>query len=172
MRYLCLLIALGAMSVDVCADALPPAVRPLDAWAAESLARATQRSALVRELLATIASGHVVVHVETAAVMPAGLGGMTRFVSTSHGFRYLRITLLRGLEPRERATMLGHELQHASEIAESSASDQDGVRRLFEDLNGVAHSHRVSFETRAAVIAERQVSLELRSRSVPYRPSQ
>lgn len=167
MRYWCLFFALCAMSVDVYADDRPPAVRPLDAWAAESLARATGRSALVRSLIATIDSEHVVVHVETAAVMPDGLGGVTRLVGNSHGFRYLRITLLRGLEPRERATMLGHELQHACEIAASGAADQEAVRRLFENLNGLAHGHRVSFETRAAVIAERQVSLELRGSRLP-----
>jgi hypothetical protein len=113
-----------------------------------------------------------VVHVETTVVMPSGLGGMTRFVAASHGYRYLRITLLRGLEARERATMLGHELQHACEIAESSASDVDAVRRLFEDLSGKAHGRHVSFETRAAVLAERRVALELRSRSLSYSPSQ
>ena len=172
MRYWCLFFALCAMSVEVYAEGREPAVRPLDAWAEESIARASGRSALVRDLIATLEENHVVVHVETSAVMPEGLGGMTRFVTASHGFRYLRITLLRRLETRERAAMLGHELQHAREIAESGADDQKAVQRLFEDLNGQAHGHRISFETKAAVIAERQVSIELRSRSVSYRPSQ
>ena len=164
MRYLCVFIALGAMSVNVYAEG-PSAVRPIDPWAGETLDRATRGSAFVRQLVAVIENENVIVHVVTAMVMPPGLGGMTQFVTAGNGYRYLRVTLLRSLDPQERATLLGHELQHACEIAASGAADHDAVRRLFEDLSGRTHGRDLLFETKAAMMAERRVLRELRGRS-------
>ena len=167
MRYLCILIALSAMSLDVYAESSEPAVRPLDAWADETLARATQRSAVVRALVAEIQAANVIVHIETAQTMPNGVAGYTRFVAAGNGYRYVRVTLTRTLPPQYRAAILGHELQHVWEIAASGAADADGVRQLFERV-GTRNSDRPgSFETLEAVVVERRVSKELRGPRLP-----
>jgi hypothetical protein len=97
-------------------------VRAVDAWAAETLDRAQSRSAIVRSLLRELEGSDVIVHVRTASRLPHALAGMTRFVSRTGGYRYLRIDLDRALLPDARAAILGHELQHACEIARSGAA--------------------------------------------------
>ena len=162
MKYWCIVLAAVSLSPTLAAD--EPRLRPLDPWAAESFERVIERSALARELTGRIASSDLVVYIETLTVMPTDLGGTTRFITSAGGYRYVRISLRRELEANERAAILGHELQHACELADSTAGDLPAVRRLYEEFG-----HRVSrreelFETRAALLAGQRVWLELRSR--------
>lgn len=90
--------------------------------------------------------------------MPAGIGGMTRFVTSRGGYRYLRITLGSSMTLRVRSAILGHELKHACEVAESSASDPESMRQLFENQG---HRFGQYFETMAAIQIERDVRMEL-----------
>ena len=89
---------------------------------------------------------------------------MTRFVTSAGGNRYVRISLLRSLEATERAAVLGHELYHASELADSTAYDLPAVRRLWEGLGQRISGREELYETRAALLAGQRVWLELRSR--------
>lgn len=109
-------------------------------------------------------------HIETRTLMPTGIGGMTRFVTSRGGYRYLRITLSSELTLRVRSAILGHELQHACEVADSSAADVEGMRELFEH-----EGHRAGdyFETKAAIQTERTVWAELgANRSLRLRSGQ
>ena len=56
--------------------------------------------------------------------------------------------------------ILGHELQHACEVAESGADNVDQVRQLFERAGERNGSF---YETRAALDTERHVRMELLS---------
>ena len=164
MKYWCLLIALVATTPSVYADSvLTP--RPLDPWADESFDRGLTHSALVRELVATLEASNVVVHIETSTQMPFGIGGLTKFVTSQHGYRYVRIIVARDLSPYDRAAVLGHELQHACEIARSTADTEGAVRTLFERLGHADSKQPNYFETEAAVLAGRQVSRELRHKA-------
>lgn len=133
-------------------------LRPLDPTAAATFARALEGSAIVRGLVERLESSNVIVHIETAAHMPDGIGGMTRFVTSRGGYRYLRITLGPGMTPRGRSAILAHELKHACEVADSTASDVESMRELFEK-----EGHRAGqyFETMAAMRIERDVRVEL-----------
>ena len=139
-------------------------MRPLDPWATESFERVIDRSALARELTGRLEASDLVVYIETLTMMPADLGGMTRFMTSAGGYRYVRISLRREIDATERAAILGHELQHACELADSTASDVPGVRRLYESLGQRVNRGEEAFETRAAVLAGQRVWLELRSR--------
>ena len=162
MKYLCLSLVVLSLNPVLAAD--ERRVRPLDPWATESFERVIQRSALARELTGRLESSDLVVYIETLTVMPPDLGATTRFMTSAGGYRYVRISLRRGMAATERATILGHELQHACELADSTATDQQGGRRLYERLG-----HRISgseplFETREALQAGQRVGLEVRSR--------
>ena len=135
-------------------------VRPLDAWAAESFERVSARSPHARRLINRLEASGVIVHVVTAAVMPGGVAGTTRFVARRGGYRYVRVALDRQLLPDSRAAILGHELQHALEIAISDAGDHDAVRELYERI-GRRVDRREHFETAAAALAGRRVWSEL-----------
>jgi len=162
MKYLCISLVVLALNPMLAADERH--VRPLDPWATESFERVIQRSALARELTGRLESSDLVVYVETVTVMPTDIGGMTRFMISAGGYRYVRISLRRGLESTERAAILGHELQHACELADSTAADIPGVRRLYESLGRRINRGEELFETRAAVLAGQRILLEVRSR--------
>lgn len=156
MRYLSICWVLFFPSVVFAGEKLTP--RPLDPLAAETFAHALERSTTARTLVGQLESSNVIVHIESSANMPAGIGGTTRFVASRAGFRYLRITLSAGLPIRQRSAILAHELQHAWEVARSPADTVAGIKRLFDH-----EGHRAGdyYETRAAMAVERSVRLEL-----------
>ena len=157
MRYAALVVSFLLLPpVALAQGRLTP--RPLDAVAATTFAHAVEGSAIVRGLIKRLESSNVIVHLQAAAPMPAGIGGMTRFVTSRGGYRYLRITLETELSLPVRSALLGHELKHACEVADSSASDVESMRELF----GI-EGHRAGpyFETMAAIRTERRVRMEL-----------
>jgi hypothetical protein len=141
-------------------------VRAVDPIAAATLDFAMARSEIVRALIATLERSNVVVHIESSRTLPAGIGGMTRFVTSRGGFRYLRITIGADLSKSNRTAILAHELQHAYEVAASPADDLESVRQLFTDAG---HGDGEFFETPAALDAEKRVRLELRTKNLPAR---
>jgi hypothetical protein len=147
------------------ADA-PLTPRPVDPLAADTFARARRDSAIVRGLVATLESSNVIVHIESSRTMPAGICGMTRFVISRGGFRYLRITIGADLSSNSRTAILAHELQHAYEVAASPADDLESVRQLFTDAG---QRDGEFFETLAALDTEKRVRLELREKNFPAR---
>ena len=169
MRYLSIVLSLLIFpAIAVAEDKLTP--RPLDPLASDTFAHAVERSAVVRALVARLESSNVIVHIVTSLQMPGGIGGTTRFVTSRGGYRYVRITLGSDLMLRARTAILGHELQHACEVANSSATDVDGMRELFEH---VGHRAGDYFETIAAIRTEQTVRTELRaSRSLRLRSEQ
>ena len=162
MRYLSivfLLFSLFVVPFPAAAEVkLTP--RPLDAVATETFERAVSRSALVRSLVATLEGSNVIVHIVSSQSLPAGIGGTTTFITSRGGYRYVRITISNELQKGARAAILGHELKHACEVAESAADDPTEIRELFEregERNGLF------YETRAAVDTERHVRMQLQS---------
>ena len=134
--------------------------RPLDAVATETFERAVSRSALVRSLVATLEDSNVIVHIVSSQSLPAGIGGTTTFITSRGGYRYVRITISNELQKGARAAILGHELKHACELAESAADNAEAVRELFEREGKRNGSF---YETRAALDTERHVRMELHS---------
>jgi len=59
-----------------------------------------------------------------------------------------------------REAILGHELQHACEVAESGADNANAVRELFERAS---ERNGRFYETRAAIEIEKHVRMELQS---------
>ena len=137
--------------------------RPLDSLAAQTFEQALAGSPLVRDLVRQLESSNLVVHIESSRALPSGISGTMQFVASRGGYRYVRISLAVHLRRSTRAAILGHELQHACELAASDAHDVDAVRRLYEAAgHHPGHSPDV-FETRAALAVERQVRAELRT---------
>lgn len=167
MRYLSILLSvLCVPSIGFAQGKLTP--RPLDPVAAATFEVAVAGSAVVRDLVTRLEASNVIVHIESSTHMPAGLGGMTRFVTSRGGYRYLRITIGADLAPRVRSAILGHELRHACEVAASSADDHRSMRELFESAG---HRYGQYFETTAAIQTERRVFKELTApRALPAEP--
>jgi hypothetical protein len=158
MRYLSIVFLFLVPSI---ATGEPLTPRPLDPIAAETLARALSRSAVVRSLVATLEASNVIVHVVSSLQMPTGIGGTMRFVTSRGGYRYVRITIGSDMSKDTRTAILGHELQHACEVAASEADDVEGLRQMFT-REGSHDGH--FFETALAVEVERRVRLEMSAR--------
>jgi hypothetical protein len=157
MRHLSIVV-FALVLVPSFATGEPLTPRPLDPIAVEAFERAHAQSAKVRSLVATLESSNVIVHIVSTRSLPESVGGMTQFVTSRGGFRYVRITIAVGFSGAGRAVILAHELQHACEIAASGAEDVESLRRLFEKAGHRAGDY---FETRAAIEAEHLVRSEL-----------
>ena len=121
------------------------------------------RSATARALAAEIETADVIVYVETARAPGRGRA-VTRFVTTSHGVRYIRITLGPVPHPDDLAALLAHELQHVTEIARApDVVDDAGVLRLYRAI-GEERAAGNAFETAAAREVGARVRAELTQR--------
>jgi hypothetical protein len=159
MRYVTLALSLLLLPSAVAAGT-STTPRPVDPIAAAAFAEALERSEIVRSLVATLETSNVIVHIESSHAMPTGVGGMTRFITSRGGYRYVRVTFSAELWGRERIAILAHELQHACEVANSPATDMAGIRLLFEQSG---HRTGMYYETSAAANTGRAVMTELRS---------
>jgi hypothetical protein len=118
------------------------------------------RSPIVRELIARLGGSDVIVYVEMTA-SPQIPRARTKLVTAGPGVRFLRIGINMAMSGLDFGPLLGHELQHAVEIAErDEVRDDHAVRRLFREIGRAGP--RDSFETEAALDAEYQVRLEYR----------
>jgi len=138
-------------------------VRSIDPWAPESLERGMSHSPLVRELVATLEASDVIVHIQTTTSLPFDTAGQTQLVHSAGGYRYVRIAVARGLAPDSRTAILGHELQHACEIARSRAVDSESVRELFLSIGHMLRGSTNAFETPEAMRTTIRVWSELRT---------
>ena len=86
-------------------------------------------------------------------------------------YRYLRISLSVWLAPADRVAIVGHELQHALEVAHSLAANAAQVRRWFETSGFRVHLSRDLFETKAALQVENKIRRELRAGRATTRAS-
>jgi hypothetical protein len=154
MQALCVLVLLLA-------GGFPDHVRVLDPWAEEALRIGLERSQTMRDLIAGLEGSDVIVHVETRTALPLGAAGTTRLAAASGGHRYVRIVLLRDPLPVSRVAVLGHELQHAWEIAQSGVKDTAGMRRLFDTIGRPSAGEGTAYETDAAINVMRAVWYEV-----------
>lgn len=135
-------------------------VRPVDMWATEALALGLAGSGVIRDLVARLDASDVIVHIQTKT-LPSDVAGTTRLAGATASHRYVRIVLNRDPLPVVRAAVLGHELQHAREIAESQATDNDGMHALFSAIGRRVPGDGITFETDAAANAGTAVWFEL-----------
>ena len=148
----------------VAPSAEPQCVRPLDSVASEALDRGLARSETFRALVAGLQGSDLIVHVITRRDLPSQLAGMTRFVTDRGASRYVRVELAAWLSANARVSVLGHELQHASEIASSGIRTTDGLVAFYKAAGRQAVTIENGWETTAAEVAERRVWIELTSR--------
>jgi hypothetical protein len=112
-------------------------IRPLQKDGARLLAIGIERSPTFRRLVDRLERSDVIVYVDLRPDMPPYRGGSLRFLARSATDRFLKIHLNRTFNGRTLVALLGHELQHAVEVADAwgvdSAADlRDLYRRLGE----------------------------------------
>jgi hypothetical protein len=124
------------------------------------LKRGFNRSYTFAHLMARLEHGDVLVYVEEVPRLPGGLDGRMMMLPTAHGQRYVRIQIVLRGTPDESVAILGHELQHAIEVAqESGVSDQAQLTALYQRIGMRGGPH--VYDTLAAQEIGRVIRREL-----------
>jgi hypothetical protein len=129
------------------------------------LVEASQRSSIVNGLLLELEQSDLFVYV--ADVIPGAVTGPASYLSFMHDdgtSRYVLIRIDRSrLSSHERIIWLGHELQHAVEVAAApQVRDSDGLARLYRRIGWESVLNR--FETLEASITGNRVRSEIHGR--------
>jgi hypothetical protein len=135
-------------------------VRTQDRSIRHLLKRGFNRSSTFAQLMARLEHSDVLVYVEEVPRLPGGLEGRMMMLPTAHGQRYVRIQIaLRGT-PDESVAILGHELQHAIEVAqEVGVKDQAQLAALYQRIGTRGGPH--VYDTIAAQEIGRVIRREL-----------
>jgi hypothetical protein len=143
-------------------------VRAVSEFARQTLADGMARSATIARLVAELNGSDVIVFVDSR-VDPGIPTGETTLMTATASVRYVHVVINPRLASDQRLEYLGHELQHALEIArDRSVVDSPSVRRLFAAIGRElpASTQQVkSFETDGARLVSAAVRREIEQRS-------
>jgi hypothetical protein len=156
-------LAVARMQADDAGEGLKPRIRTTERRIRALMEEGLRHSPSLRALVARLAAADVVVYLECGR-LPARLDGQLTFVSAAGGLRYVLVQLAWDRPTTRKIATLGHELQHAVEIAERPAIvDRASLAHAYSEFGFVRNSsdHARSFDTVAAVDAGRQVWREL-----------
>lgn len=162
---------LGLIIGGRAASAELPRIRTVDAFIDNLFASGVTRSATFRDLVDRLERSDVLVHIEPWRLGGHGKGGGALwFVGHAGGFRYLRIRIDLRLPHAAAVALLGHELQHALEVAHdpsvvSLATFDALYRRIGDRCRTSGVSKR--YDTHAARDVQGRIGRELRSDSRP-----
>ena len=142
-------------------------VRTIDSKLNALIANGAHRSPMFRTLLDRLNRSTVIVYVEDR-LLPGQLSGrLTLIGGGQRGWRYLRIEIECRQSTVDQIAALGHELQHAVEIADAgAAADQASIRALYGTIGFATDDSRRHFESGAAKDAGNRVRRELSSHAI------
>jgi len=151
-------------------DAATRRVRALDVRIEALVEDGARRSPLFRALLEAIERSTVIVYVESRMLPPGLSGRLTLAGAATPPWRYLRIDIECRQSRDAQIATLGHELQHAVEIAGAGAIvDQRSIQKLYGRIGFAVDTSRRQFESEAARAAGAQVRRDLSSRAAVSR---
>jgi hypothetical protein len=157
---LSLSFAFAPLSASAALDSPQRHVRTTDRAVRALLKRGFAHSPTFAQLLARLEASDVIVYIEEVPRLPDSLDGRMMMLPRAHTFRYVRIQLaLRGSRD-DAIAVLGHELQHAIEIAQApDVNDEPGLIKLYQRIGVRGGEHL--YDTIAAQEMGRTVRKEL-----------
>jgi hypothetical protein len=127
------------------------------------LAEGLNRSHTFASLVTALNRTDVIVYVESVMTLPKNTMGRLTMMPMTGEFRYLRVQIRSDLSRREAIALIGHELQHALEIADATeVRDSTALIGLYERI-GHASDGEHAYDTDAAQDTGRTVRRELNS---------
>jgi hypothetical protein len=136
-------------------------VRAVDRTMAAIIAEGMRRSGTFAHLVLALDTSDVIVYIESGRLMPAAIAGRLLLAAGPEGQRYLRIQVSGHPGSNELIALVGHELRHALEVAESpEVRDEASLIALYERIghHAIGAHH---YDTVAAQAAGRKVKAEL-----------
>ncbi len=119
-----------------------------------------RRSPTFRRLVETVERSDVVVYIEPTRDVPRGARAYLRYAGASLVHRFVRVAVQVPCSSETFIALLGHELEHATEVAaEHSVRDDAGLEALYRRIG---YQVAAGWETHAAVAAGETVLDELR----------
>jgi hypothetical protein len=152
-------------SAPIRADPVPrhPRLRLTDSRLEQVVGHGRRQSPSFQALLDQLDATDLVVYVECAR-LPARVDGQLTFVTAAAGARYVLVRIAWDLALARKIAILGHELQHALEIARSpdvvSAETMAAAYQRFGFIRNRG-GKRVEFDSVAAIDAGMAISREL-----------
>lgn len=144
-----------------------PRIRAVDPRLAQMLRFGSSKSASFKAIVDRVEESDVIVHVEPRVPDHRGARGTLRFVTRAGGFRYLRITITTSSSLQATVALLGHELEHAAEVAaDASVVDQESFERMYRRIGDrcTIEGPTRRYDTRAAREAGDRIFAELHAR--------
>jgi hypothetical protein len=136
-------------------------VRALDRRVHEWIRIGSSGSRTFSALMDRLAASDLIVYVQIVNRLPGGGHGQLSFLASTTTVRYVRIDLVRDGRAAEMVALLGHELQHAVEIANAPrVRDSQSMAILYLHLDGI-HAKGTRFDTAEARITGSRVKDEL-----------
>ena len=137
-----------------------PHVRGASPAMTKLLTEGIDRSPTFAALVAAIDKSDVIVHVQEVERLGHGVDGQLSFVYANDDVRYLRAQVRTRRGAADTMSVIGHELQHALEVAaHPSVRDEKAFAALYVRIGDRAEPHR--FDTAAAREAGARVRREL-----------
>ena len=156
-------VALGGGSTaggDALLDSPARHVRTTNRAMTQLLRNGYHHSPSFAALLQRLEKSDVYVYIEEVPRLPNALEGRLLVVPPAHGTRYVRIQIVLRGGLNDSSAVLGHELQHAVEVAENpSVLDNDSLIALYRRI-GIARGHN-EYDTEEAQKMGRRVLKEL-----------
>jgi hypothetical protein len=140
-------------------EAVAHHVRSTDPRAQEWLRRGAAESETFRRLLNALADSDLIVHVQPVERLMTA--GQTYFVTATPTVRYVRIEVSFRGNLNETVALIGHELQHAVEIAqEPRIRDRQALALFYKGMPGNSMSG-TEYDSVAARVIEDRVRREM-----------
>ena len=161
MRRFGLVLLLGVyLGGLVHAAPVVPRVRPLSDRGDRLLAVGRELSPTIRAMLQRVEESDIIMQLDLRLDFTVD-NAVTRLVTATPDFRYVRVSINPRLSPLRRLELLAHELQHVLEIAaDRSVRTQDAMFEHFTRI-GRRTGHNSAFETEAAIRVEGVVREEV-----------
>ena len=112
-------------------------IRPMHAPVESLVAAGMARSATFRALVRHLEASDVIVYIEARHDLRRGVGASMKYVTSSASDRFLRIQLNAAYNTNTLVALLGHELQHAVEVADHPEVQSADDLRVFYRKTGV-----------------------------------
>src|SRR5262245_8831923 len=106
-------------------------IRPASGFEAGMIVEGVCRSATLRSMVASLEASDVIVYVRMRRLPERSMVGGLEFLGTTATDRILRVTITFPLDRASRTAILGHELQHAIEVA---ANPEIRNRKTFDEF--------------------------------------
>jgi hypothetical protein len=137
-------------------------VRAADQRTAALLTLGLERSETIRALVSKLERRDVIVYIEMQPLLKKRVAGMLTWIAATAQHRYVRVSINPELSTDMAISTLGHELQHALEIASASDVVSEKTMEKFYRAHGESTRAQASgWDTEAARAAGQDVRREL-----------